>query len=531
MPDTRPSLGARLALGVLASTLAALALLPAGASAAKHCRAPGDGGWQRATPAEAGMDAAKLQSAIDYATTQQGLAVRVYRYGCLVGEDDAASVNNSMRFESWSMAKSVSSLLFGRAMTQGKISPSDRVGALVPEADAEHGSVTMEDILTQSSGVHWNGFRDYNISQRDRVGDWLTLPFDHKPGTWFEYAQSAVAMIPKAVGVAVGKDPQAYLQHQLLDRIGIKPNAWKWERDNKGNVEGFWGARMRINDFARLGELMRRDGRWNGKRLLSKEYVQRALAPSKPNPCYGWLIWTNNGKPCIGPRITDRDVVDEYGYPGTPRDMFVYSGLFGQIVAVFPSQGIVIARTGQDSPTTLAGATSWQLELFKRVLRSITDEPVDLPDDGNGETIEAVDGGFQDAFFHPGEYSQGVIPDPLPPAGPPRVRAPRLRAGGHGIKGRRAFVLVDCQPAPEGAVQICRGKLRAKGARPSTYRIAAGKSKRIGLLLGRGTVGKLIRKGRLTLHASARNRDSLGGSATAADLHFRDAAAGPRKGF
>ena len=120
-PTDRPSVGARLALAVLASTVAALALLPSGAAAAKHCRAPGDGGWQRATPAEAGMDAAKLQSAIDYATSQQGLAVRVYRYGCLVGSDQLASVNNDMRFESWSMAKSVSSLLFGRAMTQGKI--------------------------------------------------------------------------------------------------------------------------------------------------------------------------------------------------------------------------------------------------------------------------------------------------------------------------------------------------------------------------------------------------------------------------
>ncbi len=362
------------------------------------------------------------------------------------------------------MAKSVSSLLFGRAMTQGKISPDDRVGALVPEADEAHGKVTMEDILTMSSGVHWNGFRDYNISQRDRVGDWLTLPFDHAPGTYFEYAQSAVAMIPKAVGVAVGQDPQTYLQHQLFDQIGIKPNAWEWERDNKGNVEGFWGARMKIDDFARLGELMRRDGLWDGERLLSKEYMERSLAPSGPNPCYGWLIWTNNGKPCVGPRITDRDVVDEYGYPGTPRDMFVFSGLFGQIVAVFPSQGIVIVRTGQDSPTTLAGATAWQIELFKRVLRSINDEPVDLPDDGDGETIEAVDGGFQDAILHPEDYIQGVIPEPLPPAGPARVRAPTLREGGKGIKGRRAFVRIGCQRAPQGRDPGLQGQAAREGS-------------------------------------------------------------------
>ncbi len=478
----------RVALAV-ALALTAVAVLAGGpdrAAAAAHCKEPLEQDWERATPAAAGMDAAKLQDAIDYGTSQGGLAVRVFRYGCLVGSDRLATGNDNARFESWSLGKSVTSLLFGRAMTKGLISPDDRVGALLPEADEAHGAVTMEDLLTMSSGVHWNGLRDYNIvTQTDRVGDWLTLPFDHEPGTYFEYAQSAVAILPKAIERATGSDPRQFMQRELMSKIGIEPSSWDWQRDSKGNIQGFWGARMRINDFARLGELMRRDGRWRGEQLLSPEYLRRAVAPSETNGCYGWLIWVNSGKPCIGPRITDRDVVDAYGYPGTPRDGFVFSGLFGQIVAVFPSQGIVIARNGQDSPTTLAGATEWQLELFRRVLGSITDEPVELPDDPPGETIEAVDGGFQNAILNPGEYVQGAVPDPLPPAGPARVRAPTLREGGKGIKGRRAFVRVGCPTAPAGAVQTCAGDLRAKGARRAGYRIAAGESSRVGLKLRR----------------------------------------------
>lgn len=514
------------ALGTaLAAALVALLIAAGPASAAKRCQVPVEGGWKRATPAQAGMNGSKLQSAIDYATLNGGFAVRVFRHGCLVGQDRLGAANNGTRYESWSLGKSVTSLLFGKAMTDGVISPNDRVGALLPEADKAHGRVRMVDLLTMSSGVHWNGLRDYNIfTQTDRVGDWLTLPFDHAPGRYFEYAQSAVAVLPEAIERASGRDAQAYLQRGVLDPLGIEKGSWQWQRDAKNNIQGFWGTRMRINDFARLGELMRRHGKWRGKRLLSKEYVQRALAPSPANPCYGWLIWTNNGKPCIGPRITDRNVVDAYGYPGTPRDMFVYSGLFGQIVAVFPSQGIVVARNGQDSPTALAGATSWQIEFFQRVLRSVTDEPVKLPDDPPGKVIEAVDGGFQTALLKPGEYTQGAIPEPLPPAGPARVRAPTLREGGHGIRGRRAFVRVGCPRAQPKAVKVCKGKvwIRGKEKAGKGYRIASGESKRVGLKLSRAALRKLGRKGRLELRVKARNRDVVGGSSFARDLIYRD---------
>jgi CubicO group peptidase (beta-lactamase class C family) len=124
----------------LAGAVAAVACLCAAAGpahAAKTCAEPGEN-WERATPAEAGMDAAKLQGAMDYGSANLGFAVRVYRSGCLVAEDRLAAINRNQRFESYSMAKSVTAMLFGRAMTAKLISPEDPVGALVPEADGAH---------------------------------------------------------------------------------------------------------------------------------------------------------------------------------------------------------------------------------------------------------------------------------------------------------------------------------------------------------------------------------------------------------
>lgn len=329
----------------LATVVAAL-LVAAPAHAAKSCDAPGRA-WERATPEEAGMDPRKVQAGLDSATGQISYAVRVYRHGCLVGEDRLAPLNRDAQYESFSMAKSVTSLVFGRAMTLGLISPDDPVGALRPEADAAHGAITMRDLLTMSSGLHWNGLRDYNLfTMPDRVRDALTTDLEHAPGTYYEYAQSPVTLLGEAIGRAVGEDMMDFAQRELMNPLGIPADAWRWSRDRAGHIGAFYGVGMRPDDFARLGELLRRGGIWDGRRLLSRSYVREAIEPTPTNGCYGWLIWVNAGAPCIGPRITRRPVVDSRALPNMPADMYRFVGAFGQLVAVFPSQGLVIVRTG-----------------------------------------------------------------------------------------------------------------------------------------------------------------------------------------
>src|SRR3954451_10760911 len=196
------------------------------------------------------------------------------------------------------MVQSLTSMLFGRAMTLREASPEDPVGSLVSEADRPHGAVTLEDLLTQTSGLKWNGWRDYNVfTMPDRVRDALTLAPVHPPGTFFEYAQSPVALLAEATGRSVGEDVQAFGQRELLGPLGIPAGAWRWVRDPAGHVQGFYGVNMRPDDFARLGDLLRRGGMWRGRRLLSRRYVQSALAPSRTNGCYGWLIWVNAAAP------------------------------------------------------------------------------------------------------------------------------------------------------------------------------------------------------------------------------------------
>ena len=521
----------------LICTALAAAALGAGAhpaAAAVSCPEPGED-WQRATPEAAGMDAAKLQDAMDYGSTQLSFAVRVYRRGCLVGEDRLAPVNRTQKYESYSMAKSITSVLFGRAMQQGLIGPDDPVGALVTEADRPHGAVTMRNLLTMTSGLRWNGFRDYNVfTMPDRVRDALTLEVVRPRGTYYEYAQSPVALLAEATGRAAGKDAGAYAQEELMGPLGIEANNWHWGRDPAGHIQGFYGVNMRPDDFGRFGELLRRGGVWRGRRLLATAFMEEALQPAKTNGCYGWLIWLNRDKPCVGPRVSERPVVDEREFPDLPADIYHFSGLFGQLVTVFPSQEMVLVRTGQDPNIVFAGGASYEHTLYRKVLGSITDQSVQVGQEGPGDGPRDKpnsDAGFQNSLQEPDQYSQGANQQPLPPAGPARARAAvlslaRPRASRRGVVSLR----VSCPPRWLSKIAaVCRGMARVRGARPGPrrgrrYRIGAGRSKVLRFKLTARRARVLRRAGRMTLIVSAKNRDAAKGTYTRGDVKLLRAA-------
>lgn len=499
--------------GAAVAAVAWAMLFAGGAHAATACGEPAES-WQRVSPAEAGMDGAKLQDAMDYGTSQLGFALRVYRRGCLVAEDRLAAHNREQRFESYSMAKSVTSLLFGRAMALGLISPDDPAGALVGEADRPHGEIAMRDLLTMTSGLRWNGFRDYNVfTMRDSVRDALTNEVVHRPGTYFEYAQTAVALLAEAIGRAVREDPEAFAQRELMGPLGIADQDWSWVRDAAGHVQGFSGVEMRPDDFARLGELLRRGGVWRGRRLLARRYLAGALTPSRTNGCYAWLIWVNAGAPCVGPTITERPVSQGRDFPDLPADMYQFAGLFGQRVTVFPSQELLVVRLGQDPGLT---GGEWEHELYRRVLGAVADQRIEAPGEPpRGERAQEGHYGFQDSATEPDQYGKGLVQDPLPPAGPERARAARL-ALAHPRARRDGTVTIrlTCPARWLGpSLGECAGEARLEGARKAVrYSAGAGHATLLRFRLSPVRLGALKRAGSAELDVVALNRDLAGGT-------------------
>jgi hypothetical protein len=79
----------------------------------------------------------------------------------------------------------------------------------------------------------------------------------------------------------------------------------------------------------------------------------------------------NAAAPCVGPTVSERPVTQGRDFPDLPADMYKFAGLFGQLVTVFPSQELVVVRTGQDPSLAFAGGAEWEHGLYERALAAV----------------------------------------------------------------------------------------------------------------------------------------------------------------
>ena len=234
------------------------------------------------------------------------------------------------------------------------------------------------------------------------------------------------------------------------------------------------------------------------------------MRATRTNGCYAWMIWVNARKPCVGPRVGERPVDDAREFPELPADMYHYAGLFGQLVAVFPSQGVIVVRTGQEADAGgFTGGSDYQNELFKRVLGAITDQRIVPPGDARDAgkvSREDVDGGFHTAVFEPEQYTGGFFTPPLPAAGPERARAVILEQVSRRVKaGWKVPVRVAC---PRLAESPCRGTVRMRGAGLKELDLAPGAVRILRFRLRQSA--RPAPGHRLRTRVFARNPDSTG---------------------
>ena len=103
----------------------------------------------------------------------------MYRHDCLVGQSGADTDTRFVPAGLWSATKGIVSMLVGRAVQMGRLSVDDPIGRYLRDVDAAHGAITIEQLLTQSSGLafHWA-----NDGSAAGDGDWvafhtMALPF------------------------------------------------------------------------------------------------------------------------------------------------------------------------------------------------------------------------------------------------------------------------------------------------------------------------------------------------------------------
>jgi CubicO group peptidase (beta-lactamase class C family) len=311
---------------------------------------PGSG-WTTATPAQAGMDAAKLQQARDYALTGGGAGM-ITRGGKLVlSWGDVAQ-----KFDLKSTTKSFGATALGLAVGDGKVSLSAKAQTYHPSLGVPPDSNTatgwLDDITIKHLATQTAGF--------DKPGGYTALLF--APGTKWSYSDGGPNWLAECLTLTYKQDLNTLMWNRVFTPIGIPAAELSW-RSNAYRPDTIGGVKNRefgsgisasVNALARLGLLHLRGGRWSSGQILPSSYVDlvrktpaevKGLPVTLPDSYgdasnhYG-LLWWNNA---------DAEL------PTVPTDAYWTWGLYDSWAIVIPSLDIVASRAGNSLQSTFSG--------------------------------------------------------------------------------------------------------------------------------------------------------------------------------
>lgn len=257
--------------------------------------------------------------------------IRLQRYASNFGPD--------RHWTSFSVAKSVTSVLLGIALKQGYVhSLDDPLKAYIPQLKGSaYANVTVRQLLTMTSGVRWN--EDYTDPHSDVARMYASacvkgqphvlpylekLPREWPAGTHFNYNTAETDLLGIVVQRATHRSLATYLSQTIWKPYGMAADAHWLEDECNGSDTGGSGLSATLADYARFGQFMLDGGRIDGKPVIAKAWLEGALHRQEhvddPTRGYGFLWWTDND------------------------GSFAAIGIFGQLLYVDPNRHLVIAQ-------------------------------------------------------------------------------------------------------------------------------------------------------------------------------------------
>lgn len=276
-------------------------------------------------------------------------AIVVIHKGQLVAEMYATGIDANTPLIGWSMTKSVTSLLVGLLVHDGRLTLAQ--AAPVPlwqlDADDPRGAITMDQLLRMSSGLVFD--EEYGLYsdvtrmlsvEADAAGFAASKPLLTEPDSLWAYSSGTSNIISGIIKRTVGGSFQDYFnftQQRLFLPLGIHSAAL--ETDDNGTFIGSSFMYASARDWARLGQFCLQDGQWQGAQLLPEDWLSYSTTPTPNNPLnnYGAHFWLN---------ADPEDKQQKRSWPSLPADTFSMNGYQGQRVVIVPSQDLVVVRLG-----------------------------------------------------------------------------------------------------------------------------------------------------------------------------------------
>ncbi|MCB0998073.1 MAG: serine hydrolase [Acidimicrobiales bacterium] len=226
-------------------------------------------------------------------------ALLVLRDGAVVHEQYRLTGGREVQWISWSVAKSFVSALVGIAVEQGHIpSIDDPISRYIDvEPGSAYDGVRIKDVLQMSSGARWN--EDYSDRTSDvaRLGAAMapggsldgfvaTAAPESAPGTVCQYNSTDTQALGTLLVRATGRSITEYMQEHLYEPLGMESDGY-WLLDATGREMAFGGVNLTARDFAKLGELYRLGGQWNGRQVVPADWVAASIVPDAPHLEWG----------------------------------------------------------------------------------------------------------------------------------------------------------------------------------------------------------------------------------------------------
>jgi len=333
------------------------------------------GAWEEKEPKEFKINSKKLESAIDFAMDNEYSGSRDLRIAILKGfahepyhkilgptkkrgGPSGLILKNGYQIASWgdikrvdmtfSVTKSYLSTVAGLAVDQNLISTKEKVSTTVWDTtiDGSHNQqITWEHLLNQSSdwsGTLWGGHDWADRPPKEgSIDDWKNRDF-YTPGTRFEYNDVRVNFLAYSLLQVWRKPLPQVLKKHIMDPIGAS-TTWRWFGYDNSWIDldghhvqsvsggGHSGGGIFINtlDHARFGLLFLNKGVWNGKQLISQDWIEKATASSPAKMNYGYMWWLNK-------KGTSRF------WEGVPENVFYAAGFGGNFIVIVPDEELVI---------------------------------------------------------------------------------------------------------------------------------------------------------------------------------------------
>lgn len=290
------------------------------------------------------------------------LGIIAYRNNQKVYEEYFNNSNKDESIHTFSIAKSIIAILVGIAIDKGYIeSVNQKVLDFFPEYQLRRNQeqlkeLTIEDFLTMRVPYKYKYEPYTKVFTSENWGEKILelIGGKQKIGEHFHYSTVGIQILSNIISKATNMNLKEFAQKYLFNYLEIKNipdveihdkksqlefynsrNVRGWVHDPSGYYITGWGLCLTTEEFARIGLLVLNKGVYNGKRIVSEQWIEEMTKEREETYGYLWWIYPKNRKIKI---IRKEYNTGEY-------DSYCANGVGGSLISVIPEKNIVICST------------------------------------------------------------------------------------------------------------------------------------------------------------------------------------------